>query len=61
MVDNEKWNGPEDQERMVIELPEGRHTVEIRKDGFRSYLTDVDIRSGETESLNVSLRSQEEK
>ncbi len=61
MVDNEKWNGPEGQERMFIELPEGRHMVEIRKGGFRSYITDVDIRRGETASLNVSLRSQEEK
>jgi PEGA domain len=60
VVDNEKWNGPEGQERLFIELPEGRHTVEIRKSGFRSYITDVDIRRGETASLNVSLRSQEE-
>lgn len=60
VVDGEKWNGPEGQERMFIELPEGRHTVEIRKTGFRTYVTEVDVRRGETASLNVSLRSQEE-
>lgn len=60
IVDGEKWNAPQGQERMFIELPEGRHTVEIRKDGFRSYVTEVDVRRGETASLNVSLRSQEE-
>ena len=60
LVDNEKWNGPEGQERMFIELPEGRHTVEIRKSGYRSYVTEIDIRRGETESLNVSLRSQDQ-
>jgi len=61
LVDNERWSGPEGQERMFIELAEGRHTVEIRKDGFRTYVTEVDVRRGETAALNVSLRSQEEK
>lgn len=60
IVDGEKWRAPEGQERLVIELPEGRHTVEIQKAGFRSYVTDVDVRRGETTPLNVSLRSQNE-
>ena len=60
LVDNERWSGPEGQERMFIELAEGRHTVEIRKDGFRTYVTEIEVRRGETAALNVSLRSQEE-
>jgi hypothetical protein len=60
-VDGEKWRAPEGQERLVIELPEGRHTVEIQKSGYRSYVTDIDVRRGETVPLNVSLRSQEER
>ena len=60
LVDGERWNGPEGQERMFIDLPEGRHTVEIHKQGFRTYVTDVDVRRGETSALNVSLRSQDE-
>jgi hypothetical protein len=59
VVDGEKWRGPEGQERIFIELPEGRHTVEIQKQGFRTYVTDVDVRRGETTELNVSLRNQE--
>ena len=60
VVDGERWNGPEGQERVFIEVAEGRHTVEIRKQGFRGYITEIDVRQGETASLNVSLRSQEE-
>jgi hypothetical protein len=58
-VDGEKWRAPEGQDRVVIELPEGRHTIEIQKSGYRTYVTDVDVRRGETTPLNVSLRSQE--
>jgi hypothetical protein len=58
LVDGERWRGPAGQERLIIEVPEGRHTVEIQKSGFRTYVTEVDVRRGETTPLNVSLRTQ---
>jgi hypothetical protein len=58
-VDGEAWRGPGGgQERLVIELAEGSHTVEIRKAGFRTYVTQVEIRRGQTAQLNVSLRNE---
>jgi hypothetical protein len=60
IVDGERWNAPEGQPQVVIELPGGRHTVQIQKPGYRSYIADVEVRPGETTPLNVSLRSQEE-
>jgi hypothetical protein len=60
LVDGERWRAPEGEERLVIDLPEGRHTIEIRKSGYRTYVTDIDVRRGETTPVNVSLRSQEE-
>ena len=42
----------------MIDLAEGSHTVEIRKPGFRTYVTQVDVKRGETASLNVSLRQE---
>jgi hypothetical protein len=60
LVDGERWRGPESQDRMMIEVAEGRHTIEIQKSGYRSYITEIDVRRGETTPLNVSLRSQEE-
>jgi hypothetical protein len=57
-IDGENWRGPATQDRLVIEIAEGSHTVEIRKPGFRTYVTQVEIRRGETSPLNVSLREQ---
>jgi hypothetical protein len=60
LIDGERWHGPDTSDRLVVEVPEGRHTVEIQKSGFRTYVTDVQVRAGDTTSLNVSLRSQDE-
>jgi hypothetical protein len=59
-IDGEPWRGPGGQERLAVELAEGSHTVEIRKQGFRTYVTQVDIRRGETTPLNVSLRGEQQ-
>ena len=58
-IDGENWRGPGGQDRLIIELAEGSHTVEIRKPGFRTYVTQVEVRRGETSTLNVSLRSEQ--
>jgi hypothetical protein len=57
-IDGEAWHGPDGQERLVVEVAEGSHTVEIRKSGYRTYVTQVDVRRGVTTPLNVSLRSE---
>jgi PEGA domain-containing protein len=46
------------QERLTIDLSEGRHNIQVRKPGYVGYLTDVQIRRGETTSLDVNLRTQ---
>jgi hypothetical protein len=58
-IDGENWRGPGGQDRLVIDVAEGSHTVEIRKSGFRTYVTQVEVRRGETSTLNVSLRSEQ--
>jgi len=60
LVDGEKWRGPDAQDRLVIEVAEGRHTIEIQKSGYRTYVTDVEVRRGDTTTVNVSLRTQNE-
>ena len=57
-VDGERWEGAPDQDRLEIQLGVGTHTVEIRKDGYRTYITDITVRPGETTPLNVSLTRQ---
>ena len=57
-IDGEPWRGPGGQERLIVEVAEGSHTVEIRKSGYRTYVTQVEVRRGGTTPLNVSLRSE---
>jgi hypothetical protein len=54
-IDGERWQWPGDEPRLVVELPEGRHRVEVTRDGFEPFATDVDVRLGEVTTLNVSL------
>jgi hypothetical protein len=55
LVDDEPWKGPASQDRLVIQLPEGSHRVRVEKTGFQTFAVGVDVRAGETASLNVSL------
>jgi uncharacterized membrane protein len=57
-IDGERWEGAQDQERLVVQLAAGTHTIEIQKDGYRTYITDIIVRRGETTPLNVSLTRQ---
>jgi hypothetical protein len=58
LIDGEKWEGPPSGERLVLQLAAGRHVIEVQKDGFRLYTTEVTVRSGETATLNVALTQQ---
>jgi len=55
VVDGEPWRGPQTQDRIVVQLAEGTHRVRVEKAGFQTFSVDVDVRAGETTSLNVTL------
>ena len=57
LVDGQPWRGS-GQDRLTIDLSDGRHNIQVRKAGYVGYLTDITIRNGETTSLNVNLRTQ---
>jgi hypothetical protein len=58
LIDGERWNGSLDNERLVVQLGAGTHHIEIRKDGYRNYLTDIPIGNGQVRTLNVALTRQ---
>src|SRR5262249_41162797 len=60
LIDGQRWHGPADRDQLLVEVAEGRHSVEIRKAGYRTYVTEVQVRRGDTTPLNVSLRGQNE-
>jgi len=59
-IDGEPWRGSGGQDRLTVEVAEGSHTVEIRKPGYRTYVTQIDVRRGQTTPLNVSLRGEQQ-
>jgi hypothetical protein len=54
-IDGEPWQNSGDTERFVLQLGPGVHNVQIRKDGYRTYMTDITVRPGETTTLNVAM------
>jgi len=59
LIDGEPWTPSQPGERLLVQLAEGRHHVEIRKSGYRSYSTDITVLNGETTNLNVSLSASQ--
>ena len=55
LVDGEEWAAPEGDGPILIELPDGPHEIEVRKEGLPAYRRTVQVRAGRTLPLNVSL------
>jgi hypothetical protein len=53
-VDGEAWQSPE-AGSITLQLSEGVHRVEVRKQGYRTYSAEVRVRRGDSTSVNVSL------
>ncbi len=54
-IDGEAWESSDENERLVVQLDAGTHAIEVRRDGYRAYITEVNVRGGETATINVSL------
>ncbi len=54
LVDGERWMAA-GEDRLVVQLAEGRHRIEVKKDGYRPFVSEVVVRPGETTPVNVSL------
>ncbi len=57
LIDGERWNG-ENADDVEIQLSAGRHTIEVRKAGYRAYLTEVTVAGRETTRLNIALSAE---
>ncbi len=54
LVDGERWQSSS-SERLEIQVSPGSHRIEVQKDGYRPFTTSVEVRPGETSTVNVSL------
>lgn len=55
LIDGERWTGGGTDERLIVQLSEGAHEVQVQKAGYRSVTLEVAVRRGETAPVNVSL------
>ena len=55
LIDGEHWRGPSGDDRLVVQVSEGRHRIEVTKDGYRRFTTEVDVRPNDSLPVNVSL------
>jgi hypothetical protein len=58
LIDGQPWPASPGQDAVILDLSEGRHVVQVRKPGYVGYLTEVEVRRGETATVNVTLRTQ---
>jgi hypothetical protein len=57
-IDGEQKHAPSDNDNLLVQLGSGVHNIQIRKDGYRAYITDVTVRRGETTPLKVAMTKQ---
>jgi hypothetical protein len=57
-IDGERWMASTDADRLVVQLAAGSHRIEVQKEGFRGFSTDVQVAAGETTPLNVILSAE---
>jgi PEGA domain len=54
LVDGERWQGSSG-DRLEIQVSPGSHRIDVQKDGYQPFNTNVQVRPGETATVNISL------
>jgi len=56
-IDGERWDGPaSNDERLIVQVSEGHHVIEVDREGYERFTTDIDVQAGETTPVNINLR-----
>lgn len=54
-IDGQRWRSPNALAPLVVQLTEGKHKIEISQANYERYVNEIDIKVGETQTVNVSL------
>ena len=57
-IDGNAWENSGGGDRLIVQLGPGVHHVQINKDGYRTYMTDITIKPGDTTTLNVAMTKE---
>lgn len=55
LVDGEAWLALQGRRDLVIHVPAGAHTLEVRREGYQTFKTGLELAEGGTTTLNVTL------
>jgi len=53
-IDGQRWFSS-DEGHYMVQVPAGKHRVDVSKSGFRQFTTEIEVGDGQTVPLNVSL------
>ncbi|HLG57538.1 MAG TPA: PEGA domain-containing protein [Vicinamibacterales bacterium] len=53
-IDGQRW-ATSDEGHFMVQVPVGKHRVEVKKPGYRQFMTEIEVEDGQTVPLNVSL------
>ena len=53
-IDGQRWLSS-DPNRFLLQLPVGKHKIEVTKSGYRAFETEVDVSAADSALLNISL------
>ncbi len=56
LIDGQSWPRT-GADRVTMDLQDGHHNIQVRQSGYSGYLSDFEIRPGETTALSVTLRA----
>ena len=54
LIDGQRWDASRG-ENLTVQVDAGPHTIDVRKSGYRGYLTEITVEPGKTLPLNISL------
>jgi hypothetical protein len=55
VIDGERWETSDGRERLIVRVTPGRHLIDVRKTDYETFSSEVEVRPGETATVNVSL------
>lgn len=54
-IDGERWRNTNAATPLIIQLAEGKHKIEVSRENYQRYVSEIEIKVSETNTVNVSL------
>lgn len=55
LIDGERTAGPGGDDRLIVQVTPGHHTIEAEKDGYMRFVTEIDAPRDQTTTVNISM------